>query len=141
MEGLSAAAGVIAVGSISFQLADQFKRLYDFWSTFKDAPEDIRAIIEELKLFLDVLGHIRADEAKCGLDLTAANLLRSSEAQAKSMLDIVEALEPGFGSLSRRTRVLNALKASFKQEKVNKCRELLRETKITLILAQQRQER
>lgn len=141
MEGLAGAAGVMAVGSITIQLADQFKKLHDFWISFKDAPEDIRAVIVELKSLLGVLKQIQLDEAECGLDSMTVDLLHSCEDQVRIILDIVTELEPGFASQSRRTRVLSAMKATFRQEKLKKCRELLRDTKSTLMLAQQNQAR
>lgn len=137
MEGLAGAAGVMAVGSITLQLADQFKKLHDFWTTFKDAPEDIRVIVIDMTLLLDVLKQMQVDEAECGLDPTTIALLRRCGDQVQSMLEIVEYLEPGFASRSRRTRVLNALKATFRQEKIKKCREFLGDTKGSLLLAQQ----
>ena len=49
MEGLSAAASVIAVSSLAFQLAEGTKKLFEFWDSIQNAPEEVNDIKLELE--------------------------------------------------------------------------------------------
>lgn len=137
MDGLSAAASGIAVASITIQLLDQIKKLYDFWELCSDAPDDIRVIAKDLKPLRSILESMKQDEAQHGLDSTTTELLQSCQDQAKTCMTIVESLEPGFASRSRRLRHWSALKAAMKNEKIKKFRASLECTKTSLILARQ----
>lgn len=48
----------IAVISLAFQLSDQVIKLHDFWQSVTNAPEDINAILEDLKLLSTILTEI-----------------------------------------------------------------------------------
>lgn len=50
MEGLSAAASVIAVVGLAGQLLAGIKNITDFWSTMQDMPQDLSDAIHELRL-------------------------------------------------------------------------------------------
>jgi hypothetical protein len=54
MDGLSSGASVLAIVSVAVQLGDSIKRVYNFWTSFKDAPHSIRAVIGEIKLLGNV---------------------------------------------------------------------------------------
>jgi len=133
MDGLSNAASGIAVVSIAIQLADSVKKLYDFWSSVKDAPESIRAIAKELELLSGILDKIEHGQHGTGSEIS--NVLESCREQVASLVTIVNSLVPGFEAESRRTRTWSSLKAVFKKDKVAEFRMCLAETKITLNLA------
>ena len=137
MDGLSGAASGIAVVSIAIQLADSIKKLYEFWTSVQDAPEDIRAIVKELRLLSAVLDGIKLNEQRYGPDPTTTIVLESCTDKVTALVGLVDDLEPGFASTSRRHRKWSAFKMTLRSEKIKKLRVSLEETKATLILAQQ----
>ncbi len=61
MDGLSAAASVITVGSVAFQLIVSINKFYEFVKSVEDAPQYFRTIAKELKLLtltLEGLTHV-----------------------------------------------------------------------------------
>ena len=101
MDGLSGAASGIAVASIAIQLADSIKKLYEFWESVQDAPNDIRAVVKELRLLSAVLEGIQSNERRYGPDPTTTSVLESCADKVTALLGLVDDLEPGFASTSR----------------------------------------
>ncbi len=58
MEGLGAAASVIAVASLALQLFESVKHLCEFWQSISDAPESVRDIAKELYVLSTILASI-----------------------------------------------------------------------------------
>lgn len=137
MDGLSGAASGLAVVSLTIQLADSIKKLCDFWDSVQDAPNDIRAIVKEMRLLSAVLEGIQLNELDYGPDPTTRSVLETCADKVKTLFGLVDDLEPGFTSMSKRVRKWSALKATLRSEKIKKFRVSLEETKITLILARQ----
>ena len=75
MDGLSSAAGVIAVASVAIQLADSVRQIYEFWESVQDAPENIRHIASDLRLLANVLNDTATCEERYGASETATELL------------------------------------------------------------------
>lgn len=48
----------IAVVSLAIQLAGSFIKLYDFWGTVRDAPDEVREIVIDLKLLSRILDEL-----------------------------------------------------------------------------------
>lgn len=49
---------MISVISLAIQLADSIKTLHEFWSSVRDAPSDIRDIIDDLQCLGSLLNEI-----------------------------------------------------------------------------------
>lgn len=137
MDGISGAASGIAVVSLAIQLADSIKKLCEFWDSVQDAPNDIRAIVKELRLFSAVLEGIQLNELRYGPDPITRSVLESCADKVSALVGLVDDLEPGFASMSIRVRKWSAFKATLRSEKIKKFRVSLDETKITLRLARQ----
>ena len=137
MDGLSAAASGIAVVSIAIQLAESVKKLHDFWSSVKDAPDEVRAFRKDLGLLSTILSKIEREENQYGTSPETLEVLENCKEQVASLTALVRNISPGFEAASRRARKWSALKAAFKKDKRLEFRDCLRETKITLILARQ----
>lgn len=135
MDGLSVAASSFAVLSLATQLADSFKKLYDFWSSFRDAPNDVRTFTKDLKLLSAILSKIELEGKRYGSGSETLDVLESCKEQVASFMTLMRDIIPGFEAESRHTRTWSSLKAAFKKEKILQFRNCLRETKITLILA------
>jgi len=58
MEGLGAAASVIAVTTLALQLVESVKHLCDFWQSISDAPGSIRDIAKEFHVLSGILASI-----------------------------------------------------------------------------------
>lgn len=141
MDGLSSAASVIAVGSLAVQLADTAKQLCDFWSSIKDAPENIRAIMTDLELLSSVLAEAALEAQRTSPDASLTAVLHSCNGKLKSLTMLTDDLEPGFSSKSSRIRKWTAFKFVLKSEKLRRFQEVLESLKSTLVLAQQNRHR
>jgi hypothetical protein len=84
MDGLSSGASVLAVVSIAVQLADNVKRIYDFWSSVKSAPDSICAVTNDLNLLLGVLSDAAASEEAFGRSKATEGVLLSCSCYPRS---------------------------------------------------------
>ena len=141
MEGLSAAASGIAVVSIAIQLAESVRKLCDFWSSIKEAPEDIRTISIDLGLLSSVLTRIAYEAQHIGPEANLVAALKGCWSQVESLTALLNEIEPGFASTGSRTRKWAAFKAVFKRGQLIKFQEALESMKCTLLLVQQIQDR
>lgn len=141
MDGLSSAASAMAVISLAFQLAKTTKQLCDFWSSIKDAPEDIHTINADLELLTSVLAEIAFEAQRTTPDTTLASVLQSCTGKLKALTALTNSLEPGFSSSRSRIRKWTAFKLVLKGEKLTKFREVLESLKSTLVLAQQNRQK
>ena len=136
MDPFSGAASGFAVVSLAGQVAVGVKNLYSFWSSIKDAPNDIQSLSKELKLLLTILQNIEEGEQCYGPDAATTDVLGSCRAQVNSLTAITEGLERGFTTRSSSRRKWGVLKAVFKRDMIQKFQDILRDTKVTLLLAQ-----
>ena len=137
MDGLSGAAGCMAVVSLALQLCGSIKQLHDFWNSVKEAPDEIHAINTDLGLLSDVLAEMAAEEQHSGLDQTLKRALEICRNKVSKLTHITDDIEPGFASRSLRIRKWTAFKAVLKGEKIQRFQNVLEGLKTTLILAQQ----
>ena len=136
--------------SLALQLADGCIKLYDFWSTVRDAPEDIAVIVKDLEWLSSLLkdvanGQYQAPSVSFGLEYCKSKLevswkclltlFKIMAELLKALLNIVRDFERSFSSNNRRVRVWTAFKAARKKEKLKDFRTSLHETKTTLTLA------
>jgi len=138
MEPLSGGASVIAFVSLAVQLADSIKKLSDFWSSIQEAPQEISALVSDLRLISAVLQEIRNDVRDSAPDSTSMQALRGCESLVGGLNALVDDLAPGFTSESRRVRKWTALKAFRRSEKIRKFHGDLANMKSTLNLIQTR---
>jgi F420-0:gamma-glutamyl ligase len=134
MDGISAAAGVIALGSAAVDIAELVKRLYDYWQSIQEAPDDFRAITEDLAYLHAIL---RRSSLRKSTDVDLVAILESCIRKVEGLVALTEDLEPGFASRSKRMRKWSAMKMVFRESKINKFRQSLNETKSTILLANQ----
>ncbi|MCJ1404906.1 hypothetical protein MMC11_008132 [Xylographa trunciseda] len=132
---MDVAAGSIAFASIAIQLGQSFVTLYQFWESIKETPVDVSTVVQDLKLLAAILHQIELNEQKYGQDPEVTDVLKSCIAKVDTLRNLVEELEPGFASKHRLQRKWNALKAVLKNDKVEKFRKSLEETKTTMLLA------
>lgn len=136
MDGLSAAASVITVGSIAVQLILSINKFYDFVKSVEDAPQEFRTIAKELKLLALTLESLRHGGTREN-DLSTKAALDICKEKIERLLLIVQRYEPGFATRNKQKRRWNALKATFKTNEIHKIQKSIEEAKTTLLLALQ----
>lgn len=137
MEGLAAGASVIAVVSIALQLADSIKRFSEFIGSIQEAPEEIESFLSDLQILSSVLDDIQLHPSAYNVNPSTEAILKNLHRKISLSMTLANRYELGLGSGSRRIRKWNALKVALKSEKLNKLRDSLNDTKITLIIALQ----
>lgn len=75
---------VLAVVQMAATLADGLIKLYDFWNTMREAPEDIADIVRDLKCLSTLMNEI-ANEDHHGLGIL--NAMECCEAKIKARID------------------------------------------------------
>jgi hypothetical protein len=146
MEVLAGASSTFAVLSLAIQLAENIKKLHCFWSSVQDAPLEIRGILKDLDIVSEILDEILVDseDRDKPFDRSLIVSLRALERCAESLQTlkgVVDALNNGLGDGRWKTRKWAALKMVWKEDKIVKFLEVLRDVKITLLLARQNSSR
>lgn len=134
MDGLSAAASGIAVASIALRLADSVKQIYDFWTSVKEAPDDIRTITEDLRVLSSILARIEKEAGQVEPDATLEAALNGCMLNVKILTSLLNDIEPGFASTRSRVRKWTAFKAVLKRGQLVKFQGALEGMKSTLLI-------
>jgi hypothetical protein len=137
MDGVSAAASITGIISITIQLADSIKKLYNFLADVADAPEEIKETVQELRLVSKFLERIRENESNQSLDPIAVEALENCNRKVNKLLNVLHQWESSYTSGSHRVRTWSSFKATFKKDKVDRLKLSLEEAKTTLILVRQ----
>lgn len=137
MDPLSGGASVLAFVGLASQLAINIKKLYDFWLSIEDAPQEIRAIARDIRLIEDILEEIAFEEENYLLHRTTRTALQACAETLQEVNALVVDLEPGFASSQRRVRKWNGVKTVFRKDKIKRMQGVLSETKLSLSLSLQ----
>ncbi|KAF7677303.1 hypothetical protein GT037_004162 [Alternaria burnsii] len=92
----------LAVISVAFQLTEACIKLYTFWEAVEDAPQEIIAIKEDLRYLISVFKGVESYGDPLGGCLGEG--VQHCRAKVADLISIVEKLDGGFQSLSRRKR-------------------------------------
>ena len=134
MDGLSGAASGIAVISLAIQLGDSIKKLCEFWTSVKEAPDDVRTITADLQLLSSLLTGIASEEQHFP-DPTLVIALKACYDNVTKLVRIANDMESGFASKKPRIRIWTAFRAAIKGESIRKSQRILGGLKSTLTLA------
>ncbi|KAI6084135.1 hypothetical protein F4821DRAFT_177737 [Hypoxylon rubiginosum] len=137
MDGLSAAASITGILSITIQLAGGIKRLHDFFSEVNDAPQEIRETVQELRLLGSFLERLQEHEKRQPLDPIAVAVLQNCNNKVTGLLNFIAQWEPAYTSRKHRVRTWNSFKATLQRDRLDKLKLSLEETKTSLILIRQ----
>lgn len=142
---MDAAASTIAIVSLALQLANSTKKLYEFWNSIKDAPDDIRGISTDLEFLSSILQQIGLEAQYQAQyqppDPGTQTALRFCVEKINAIGSLITDIEPDFASTSLRKRKWSAVKAVVRQKDYQKCQESLNRMKTTLLLVQQNSSR
>ena len=136
MDGLSAAASVMAVMLLAFQLAHSTKKLFDFWESIQDAPEDVRNVKSDLELLTKVLEHIAREAQQQSSDPMMESALRLCSDKIDTIMSLTLDLEPDFAFRKFVIRKWGAFLLVLRREKVKHLRKSLDRMKETLMMVQ-----
>jgi len=132
---MEVAGGVLSIVSLLIQLIDKVNELREYWRSFRDAPQQVAAIIEDLGHLKDLL----SDRAN-SLPVPSKSLLiviARFERKIGPLESLIEELEPGFRSRHRVVRYWSAYKTTKKTTQLDNFQVALHDAKTDLILANQ----
>ena len=141
MEALSGAASVIGVASLAIQLCEELQKVYNFWQSVKEAPDDIVHISIEINLFITWLTIIANNYQRQDFNHTSPNhiaiidTLKLCLATVNDMNNGVKDLESRLstGLLSKRWA---SVRFAFRKEKREKVIQQIERMKSLLIIVQ-----
>jgi len=141
MEVLSGVSSVLAVASLALQVADSVKKLSNFWSSVRDAPQSVADIVDDLGIVSKALEDIgrEANTSRLhstSLDLSLTSLHLCSE-KVQRLQSLLEEFQSGVSATKRRKRVLASFKAAWMEDKISKFHDSVRDLKTTLLITRQ----
>ena len=125
MDGLSAAASIMVVTSLAFQLAHSTKKLCDFLRSIQDAPKHVRNVKSDLDFLIKVLEHIAREPQQQSPDPTMDSALRLCSDKIDTIMSLTLDLEPDFASRNFVIRKWGAFRLVLRREKVKNLRKSL----------------
>jgi hypothetical protein len=131
MDGPSGAASGVAVISLTFQIVEGISKLRDFFDSMKKAPKFVAVTVNDLGQLSSIIDGINVDEQKYN------DVLTTCMDKIKDLKAITDELEPGLQSTNQRVRQWTVFRAVRKDAAIKRFRDMLEETKSTLILALQ----
>ena len=127
MAELGLAASGIGIVSLALQVGDCVVRLKSFWAAVKEAPEEIKQLIEEIETLSVVLAEFEGDQPSNSRCLV---LCRKA---LTILFEVVKEVETGIGEKKKR----GSVKAVLKRDKIDKLRERLARAQALLMLSSQ----
>jgi hypothetical protein len=130
--------GGLSVVSVVVQLADSIKKLRDFCDLVKEAPDEIRLVLDEVEALSYFLQEIEctANDSNgylSNIEAAVQRSMRLCQVGSDSLSSLAADLQSAMASKKRWA----SLKAALKNEKLMKLRVQLEGSKTTLMLANQ----
>ncbi|TVY32214.1 hypothetical protein LSUB1_G008307 [Lachnellula subtilissima] len=137
MAELGVAASAISIASIAIQVGDSIIKLKDFWNHVKEAPEEIKWLMEEIETLGFVLSGVESSKAHSDpLHLEPAFANRCLESCRKGA-SILEAVVKEADEEIRKRRKVGGVKAVLKKGTIERLKERLRSAQLMLMLSNQ----
>jgi hypothetical protein len=133
MADISLSGSGTSISSLAFQVGDCIMRLKGFWDAVKDAPDDIKHLIEEIETLSLVLSDFETSE-KPELNLGHEAMSRCFQNCKKAVGILERVVKEVEGEIKRRRR-LGSVKAVLKKGEIEKFRERLIATQSMLMLS------
>jgi hypothetical protein len=132
---MEVAGGVVGILSLIFQIKDQIEALRAFWASFKDSPEEVSRIVEDLKQYRLLLEkHAYNSPLTSGLH---RSLMDRCEKRLHSLEELVCGLDQNFRSRRKVTRIWAVFRSKEQLHRVKIFQERLADAKQDLLLANQ----
>lgn len=134
---MEVAAGSIGIASFVIQIANSVARLKSFWDSTKEAPEDIKFMIEEIEILSSILSEIDVQNKQHQIPTTgnacAVKSLQLCRQGMDILLDVVKELDQNIA----KRKHLGAIKACLKKDSLARHRARLESAKTMLLLSNQ----
>jgi hypothetical protein len=137
MDGLSAASGVFAVVSLAVELPTAIQNLVEFCRTIKDAPDDVRSLMDELNLFAVLLKQIHRPGRNQEFDDMVNLAVHQCNNELLKLRSVLSGVVDDLSSPSSRKRGLGALKMAMKKPHIEAMKSSLEKVKTTLMLVKE----
>ena len=134
---MDGAASVFAAVSLAIQLAENVKKLSDFWKSVQNAPKDVHDIVADLELLSPILNEIESEAERNQSHLPLENALRGCISISEELTAILESFQTGLASDKRARRKWTAIKCARKLDKLSRFQDRLERLKTNLILVLQ----
>ncbi|KAN0091826.1 hypothetical protein V8E51_017673 [Hyaloscypha variabilis] len=125
----------LGIASLAFQVGDSIMRLKSFWDSVKDAPEDIKHLIEEIETLSSVLSDFETT-ATDQPEPEIGNEARSKCIQfCRNAVGILDDVVKNIEVEVKKRRRVGSVKAVLKKAEIAKLRERLMTAQSILILS------
>lgn len=91
-ETLGVVGSIVGVAGFAGQLVKSSKFLYDFFKGIRDAPDDVRKLLEELEILGSIFGNIQ--NSFTGHDLELEMALKYCEQRINELIRLIKASDP-----------------------------------------------
>jgi hypothetical protein len=136
MDGLSAAASGIAVGSIAIELADSIKKIVEFGMAIRDAPKNMRTIFYDLNVLQRVILQIHQTNRQIGVDGVAEVVLKDCQEKISILQAIIRPAMSELNSKNLPNQKWASFKITLKKNEIQSLQRSIAEAKLTLQLVQ-----
>jgi hypothetical protein len=133
MAELGIAASGIGIASLALQVGDCIVRLKGFWDAVKDAPEEIKHLIEEIETLSSVLSDFETSEQP-ELNLGHESTSRCLQF-CKKAVGILDSVVMEVEANIKRRRALGSVKAVLRRDAIEKLKERLMSAQSMLMLS------
>ena len=134
---MDGATSVFAAVSLAIQLAENVKKLNDFWKSVQNAPKEVHDIIADLDLLSPILDEIGREAERDQSHSTLESALRGCVSASEELATILDSFQTGFASDKRARRKWTAIKCARKLDKLSRFQDRLERLKTNVMLALQ----
>jgi hypothetical protein len=135
MAALGVAASGIGIASLAIQVGDSILKLKSFWEAVKEAPEDIKHLIDEIEILSLVLSEIGKESDEGEEPPIASALASKCQELCRGGLGALQDVVHELGSEMKKRKRVGSVKAVLKKETVDKLKDRLRSAQLLLMLS------
>jgi hypothetical protein len=136
MAELGIVASGLGVASFAIQVGDSIMKLKNLWDAIKEAPADIKCLMEEIETLSLVLREMEPIHNSNERSVNSTSGTRCLELCRRSA-DILESVAKDLDDETRRKKRMGGIKTVLKNESINKFRDRLRSAQMMLLLSNQ----
>jgi hypothetical protein len=136
MTELGIIASGLGVASFAIQLGDSIGKLKSLWNAIKEAPEDIKWLMEEIESLSLVLRELESIHDSNERSVSYGSGSRCLELCRRGA-GILESVAKDLDQKIKRKKRIGGIKAVLKNDSINKIRDKLRSAQSMLLLSNQ----
>jgi hypothetical protein len=136
-EILGVVASGISIASIAIQIGESALKLKEFWDTVKEAPEEIKYLIDEIETLSLILSDIGNSEQQGDLPLVGKESAKKSLEFCQKGAAILKGVVKELDEKIAKGKRIGGFKAALKKNVTEKLRDRLRSAQFMLMLSNQ----